>query len=226
METTGTTTSTGTNSSTASTGSGATPGNAMLSSDFETFLRMLTAQMQNQDPLNPVEATDYATQLATFSSVEQQVLTNDLLKELTDKLAGGGLQQLSSWIGMKALADAPVLFDGVPVTLRPEIAPGADSAWLVVTDAAGDTVQRLRLDPSEPVVTWAGVAIDGTGFARGRYDFEVESYLDDDLIGSAGAPAFNPIVEVRQEGASVRLTLSGGTEVDAAQVTALRPGDG
>jgi len=47
-----------------------------ISSDFETFLRMLTVQMQNQDPLNPVDSSDYAVQLATFSSVEQQVQTN------------------------------------------------------------------------------------------------------------------------------------------------------
>ena len=39
------------------------------SSDYETFLKMLTVQMQNQDPLNPVESSDFAAQLATFSSV-------------------------------------------------------------------------------------------------------------------------------------------------------------
>ena len=51
--------------------------NSALSSDFETFLKMLTVQMENQDPLNPVDSADFAVQLATFSSVEQQVLTND-----------------------------------------------------------------------------------------------------------------------------------------------------
>lgn len=47
----------------ASTGSGSSPGGT----DFNTFLRMLTVQMQNQDPLNPIDSTDYAVQLATFS---------------------------------------------------------------------------------------------------------------------------------------------------------------
>ena len=55
---------------------------AEVSSDFETFLKMLTVQMQNQDPLNPVDSSDYAIQLATFSGVEQQVKTNDLLASL------------------------------------------------------------------------------------------------------------------------------------------------
>ena len=49
-----------------------TAAKAMINSDFETFLKMLTAQMENQDPLNPIESSDYAVQLATFSGVEQQ----------------------------------------------------------------------------------------------------------------------------------------------------------
>ena len=65
---------TGRAESTGSPGKEHTKNAAVLSSDFETFLKMLTTQMQNQDPLNPVDSTDYATQLATFSSVEQQVL--------------------------------------------------------------------------------------------------------------------------------------------------------
>jgi len=41
----------------------------LVSSDFDTFLKMMTTQVQNQDPLNPVDSSDYAVQLATFSSV-------------------------------------------------------------------------------------------------------------------------------------------------------------
>jgi flagellar hook assembly protein FlgD len=53
-----------------------------VSADFETFLKMLTAQIQNQDPMNPIDSSDYATQLATFSSVEQQVLANSYLENI------------------------------------------------------------------------------------------------------------------------------------------------
>ena len=73
---------------------------AVLSSDFETFLKMLTVQMENQDPLNPVESTEFATQLATFSGVEQQVQTNDLLKSLGAQLGAMNVSQLSGWVGM------------------------------------------------------------------------------------------------------------------------------
>lgn len=54
-----------------------------LASDFETFLKMLTAQARYQDPLEPIDLTEYASQLAQFSMVEQQVKTNDMLSALS-----------------------------------------------------------------------------------------------------------------------------------------------
>ena len=80
----------GTSGSASSTG--ASKG-SVLSSDFETFLKMLTTQLENQDPLNPIDSTDYAVQLATFAGVEQQVLTNDLLESMGGNSGLGGLAQ-------------------------------------------------------------------------------------------------------------------------------------
>ncbi len=136
-------------SAATSKAAGAEPDKQKVSSDFETFLRMLTVQMQNQDPLNPVDSSDYAVQLATFSSVEQQVLTNDLLRSMSGQLAGGSLGQLAGWVGMEALARVPVAFNGDPVNLRPDYAEQADAAKLVVRDAAGEIVAREPLTLSQ-----------------------------------------------------------------------------
>ena len=65
--TTITPTQTQTSPVTAANATAMTGGNSNISADFETFLKMLTVQMQNQDPLNPVDSSDYATQLATFT---------------------------------------------------------------------------------------------------------------------------------------------------------------
>ncbi|KMK65891.1 flagellar hook capping FlgD N-terminal domain-containing protein [Puniceibacterium sp. IMCC21224] len=200
-------------------------GSTTLSSDFETFLRMLTVQMQNQDPLNPVDSSDYAVQLATFSSVEQQVLTNDLLSSLSSALTGGSMQKLSGWIGMEALARAPVEFAGSPVNLRPEFASGADAAVLVVRDASGATVQRLTLDLSEDSAQWAGVDDSGTLYPAGIYRFDVESYQNDSLVDTTIAPVFSRIEEARISGDVVLLRLSDGTELESSLVTGLRASD-
>ncbi len=208
--------------STGPAGDEQTKNAAVLSSDFETFLKMLTTQMQNQDPLNPVDSTDYATQLATLSSVEQQVLTSDLLGDFAQAMTGGTLQQLGSWIGRDVLADAAVRFDGAPLVMRPAFEPGADTARLVVRDAAGAVVQRLSLDPSQPVVAWQGIGDGGTPMASGIYSFEVESVSGGTTVARQPAQVYNPVIEVRREGEATLLTLSDGSEIDAKAVTALR----
>lgn len=67
--------------------------------DFETFVKMLTTQLKNQDPLDPMDSANFASQLAAFSSVEQQVLTNDRLETIKNQLASSGLLSHSEWVG-------------------------------------------------------------------------------------------------------------------------------
>ena len=116
-----------------------------ISSDFETFLRMLTVQMQNQDPLNPVDSSDYAVQLATFSGVEQAVLTNDLLASLTAQMNSSGLADMANWVGKEARAAAPAYFDGTPINITPNPSVIADRAEIVVRNVSGAEVQRCLL---------------------------------------------------------------------------------
>lgn len=193
-----------------------------ISGDFEMFLRMLTVQLKNQDPLNPVESADYAVQLATFSGVEQQVLTNDLLKELT---AQGGVSQLSefgTWVGREVRVPAPAAFTGAPVTLWTSPQTGADLAQLVVKDAAGAEVQRLSLPLTEGMIDWAGTTRDGRALPDGLYSFTVESFANEVLTGAQAAEIYAKVSEVRAAAGGVQLILPGGVEVDASLVTALR----
>ena len=84
----------------------------LISSDFNTFLKMLTTQLKNQDPLNPMDNSEYAVQLATFSGVEQQVKTNTLLESLGTQLGLSGLSTYAGWVGKDARADMPVWYSG------------------------------------------------------------------------------------------------------------------
>ncbi|MEM6649158.1 MAG: flagellar hook capping FlgD N-terminal domain-containing protein [Pseudomonadota bacterium] len=54
--------------------------------EFNQFLQLLTAQVENQDPLQPLDSTQFVEQLATFSSLEEQVQTNDLLASILSEL--------------------------------------------------------------------------------------------------------------------------------------------
>jgi len=82
-----------TNTSNTSSSSSAA---AKASVDYNSFLKLLVTQMQNQDPTAPMDATQYVSQLATFSSVEQSVQMNAKLETL---IANSSLSQAEGWIG-------------------------------------------------------------------------------------------------------------------------------
>ncbi len=67
--------------------------------DYDSFLRLFVAQLQNQDPMNPMEGTEYTAQLAQFSSLEQSIKSNEKLDGLISQLS---LSQASGLIGRTA----------------------------------------------------------------------------------------------------------------------------
>lgn len=218
---------TATSLTTASPQSLQTPSKAesVISSDFETFLKMLTTQARYQDPLEPVDSSQYSAQLAQFSMVEQQVLSNDLLTALSSQLGGAGISQLAGWIGMEARSTAPVSFDGTPITIAPAPAAAADRAELVVFNGQGKEVQRSPIALSQDTIQWAGVAQNGTPFPNGTYRFVVESHQGDEVIASNPAQSYSRITEAQIENGATHLILAGGSKVTTTDVTALREAD-
>jgi len=195
---------------------------ASLSSDFEVFLQMLTAQMKYQDPLNPVDSTDYATQLATFSGVEQAVLTNDLLKSLTTQMTVGGLSDMASWVGREARTSAPTYFDGKPIELFPQAIGAADTKEIIVRDESGAEVQRIPYASGSESIQWAGVQANGTPMQAGLYSFQIVGKANGDVTGQAGVDVYSKVNEVRIEAGQTMLIMQGGAAVPSNQVTALR----
>ncbi|MEQ9692689.1 flagellar hook capping FlgD N-terminal domain-containing protein [Shimia sp. SDUM112013] len=195
---------------------------APLSADFETFLKMLTVQMQNQDPLNPVDSADYAVQLATFSSVEQQVQTNNLLQQMMLQSSTAGLSQYASWIGMQARVDAPVQFTGSPVEVHLSPHTLADDVWLSVRDSDGFEIDRLQAPLGENEFTWAGTDANGSAMPHGLYQFSVESFASGSLLESSRAQAYHLVSEARLGPNGATLVLGSGREVMSTEVTALR----
>ncbi len=199
---------------------------SVISSDFDTFLKMLTAQIKNQDPLNPTPSDQFAVQLATFSGVEQQVRTNELLAGLGAHLGTGGLTQVAAWVGMEARAAAPVRFNGTPITLAPRPVPGADRVELVVRNQAGRELERLAMPATSEPMVWAGVGPGGTPYPSGTYSFELVSFRQGTPMASSVPEAYGRVREVRIEGGQAMLVLESGALVAASKITALRQPQG
>jgi flagellar basal-body rod modification protein FlgD len=117
-------------------------GAGMLASNFETFLSLLTSQLKNQDPLSPVDSNQFTAQLTQMAGVEQQLLTNELLKSLVSAQGGGvGLAGAANYIGKDATAawSATKFTDG-EAEWSYEIASNAASVKLEVVDGSGNVV--------------------------------------------------------------------------------------
>lgn len=87
---------TGSATNAANTTTQTTTTNTTSTLDYDSFLKLLTAQMQYQDPTNPTDATEFVSQLASFSSVEQGIKTNTKLDSLITSMA---LNQADGLIG-------------------------------------------------------------------------------------------------------------------------------
>ncbi|NOD33043.1 MULTISPECIES: flagellar hook capping FlgD N-terminal domain-containing protein [unclassified Ruegeria] len=195
-----------------------------ITSDFETFLLMLTAQAQNQDPLEPMDSTQYASQLAQFSMVEQQVQTNDHLSSLASTLGSVNLNELASWVGMDVRSTTAFHFDGQPKTLFAQADPKADTAKLVIRDENGTVLDRMTVSPAQSEFVWAGVTASGDPIGTGNYTATLESHKNGEPLSQTPAAAYNRVVEAQVGGNSVLLTLSGGQVISAGKVNAVRTG--
>lgn len=195
-----------------------------LTSDFETFLRMLTAQARHQDPLEPLDSSEYAAQLAQFSMVEQQVQTNDLITRLTSVLGGNDLGQLAGWVGMDVRTTAAFRFDQSPVTLFAQAEPAATDAVLVIRGADGTVLDRQNVPVSQTEFQWAGVDENGNPMPSGLYSATLESYRNGDKLADKPVASFDRVVEAQVGNDSVMLTLASGQSVAVADVDAVRTG--
>lgn len=154
-------------------------GSTMLATNFETFLNLLTTQLKNQDPLSPVDSNQFTAQLTQMAGVEQQLLTNDLLKSLVSGQSGGaGLASAATYIGKDATAAwAATKFTGGEARWSYELAANSASATLQVLDGTGRVVwQGDAPDKTSGVhdFTWNGKATDGTnGQEGGVYTLKV-----------------------------------------------------
>lgn len=188
--------------------------------DFQTFLKMLTTQIKNQDPLNPMEGSDFAVQLATFSGVEQQVKTNQLLEQFAGAQVNG-LSAMTGWIGKDIRTIAPVAFDGTPVTLDIQPEAAANKVTLITLDARGREVLREPIDNRAGEMDWTGRKSDGTSLPSGLYSFKLVSAKGDEILKTSAVGAYARVQGVESTPSGVRLTLPGGANAYENEVTAL-----
>lgn len=155
-----------------SSGSGQGSTDGTLAGNFQTFLTLLTTQLQNQNPLDPLDTNQFTQQLVQFAQVEQQLKTNDQLTSLVS------LQQTAQSTQALTFVGKTVVVDGSTATMKDSSAtwnlgvPKDANVSISVTNSTGATVftgSYFVNAGDDKVFTWDGKGNDGTQWPDGKY---------------------------------------------------------
>lgn len=195
---------------------------ATASADFDSFLRLLTAQMRNQDPLSPMDSTQFVEQLASFSTVEQQIKTNSQLEGLVANLTASDLSSASEWIGRHVeTSSKSSRFAGEPLDYRiPESASGTPTE-AVVYNSSGEAVFRAPIAAGQKDFTWNGTDANGKTVSYGEYSVEVNFSNNGEVVDIKSPLTIAAVTEARIIDASAKLILANGTVIDPSEVRAV-----
>jgi len=171
-------TDTFTTAATATTAKTGTSTSATKTADImgkEDFLTLLVAQLQNQDPLNPDDPTEFTAQLAQFSSLEQLYNLNESMAGLTTAQANSEKLSALSLIGKEVSYNgSSFTFEGDPIAVGYQLDGIASGVTLSLQNADGKTVKTLEAADTElksgnHFITWDGTDMDGKTVADGTY---------------------------------------------------------
>ncbi|KJC40493.1 flagellar hook capping protein FlgD [Bradyrhizobium sp. LTSP885] len=158
---------TGTGSSSGSSASTATTG---IADNFQTFLTLLTTQLKNQNPLDPLDTNQFTQQLVQFAGVEQQLKSNDQLKSLVDIEKSAQSTQALIYVGNTVAVDGSKAQFDKSATWNLTAAKGTNAA-VTITNSTGQTAYsgNFTLNQGNASFVWDGKGNDGSQWPPGTY---------------------------------------------------------
>lgn len=215
--------STGTSATAATAAASArTSAGTGLAPDFGSFLKLLTAQLQNQDPLSPMDSEKFTSQLVQFSSVEQSLQTNNKLGQLVDMMRASSLTATLDYLGAEVEIDGSRLRLGSsgPADIHFQAAGAAASVQVRILDSKGVLVHQgiAAAEAGRSTYRWDGRGTDGGRVAAGIYHVEVTAA---DRAGRPVAIALDRrgvVQEVQTDTAGGLVLLVDGVKVPAEAV--------
>ncbi len=208
----------------ATTASTSTSATQQLTGNFNTFLTLLTTQLQNQDPLDPMDSDQFTQELVEFSQVEQQINTNTNLQSLISLTQGGAGSSAVSYLGKSVTVtngNAP-LTDGA-ASWNYSLGTAAAQTQLTVTNANGQTVYTGTGSTSAGNNTfdWDGQDNNGNQLPDGVYTLAVSATASDGSAVQSSVSSTGTVSEVNLSGSTPELMI-GSMEVPLSQVAAVQ----
>lgn len=142
-----------------------------LMANYELFLSILTTQIQNQDPLDPMDSAEYTNQLVQYSNVEQSIQQNQNLESIIASLESSQSLSYVSYIGNEITADgSTTTLSGSQASWAYDISEAATGSY-EIRNSSGDVVYSSEVDlaAGSGTFTWDGRTDEGGAAADGLY---------------------------------------------------------
>jgi flagellar basal-body rod modification protein FlgD len=196
---------------------------SQLGEDYTNFLNLLTAQVSNQDPLEPVDASQFVTQLAQLSQVEQTVRTNTQLETLTAQISGvlnlGGIDLLGRSVSVNS--DKLMLENGTASTSY-DLSNVAQDVTARVIDPLGRVIRTIQglsgQSGVETQLTWDGTDDFGNPMLAGEYQILITATDDNGDAIPVNAYRDATVQEVRFQEGQLVFEVTGGETVSSISV--------
>jgi flagellar basal-body rod modification protein FlgD len=194
------TTVSGTSSST--TTSAATSSSSTFGTNFNTFLGMLTTQLKNQDPLSPMDSTQFTNQLVQFSSVEQQINANTNLQTLISLQKTGQTSQAISYLGQSVeMSSSQLPLQGTSAAFSYTLPKEAKSCQIAIKNSSGTTVYSTTGDTTagRHDIQWDGTNAAGKAQDDGLYTVTVTATATDGTSMSPTTTTYGTVNRVTND---------------------------
>jgi flagellar basal-body rod modification protein FlgD len=181
-----------------------------LSSNFDTFLTLLTTQLQNQDPLSPMDSNQFTQQLVQFSQVEQQIDSNKNLESLIALTKTQTTTNAVSYLGKTlTVTDGTAALQGGQANWAYSLPSDAASTKLMVTDAKGHPVFTAPGETGSGIhaFSWNGQDSAGNAAPSGSYTLTVTAQGADGSALTTGVASQGIVSEVDLTGTEPMLMI-------------------
>lgn len=165
-------------SPTSASGSSLNSSRTTIADNFDTFLQMLITQLKNQNPLEPMDTAQFTQQLVQFTSVEQQLKTNEFLETMMLSSQNGANTQAVGYIGKTVTASGTStdLIDGRASWVYRVDSP-AENTTVTIKDASGNTVysETISVKAGTDQIVWDGTTSTGEKLNSGRFSITIDA---------------------------------------------------